>query len=187
MNSHGKAPSAKRPVPIAPAVGGRDEVDATLRLLATLTPPVGLEDRVFAGVLAASHRGRVLQWPAPLPVRDWMRSAAAAAIVLAIGGGGWGIYSLVQHQEPARAIAAPRVVMQPGGFSSAGAIRRPQTLDGPVVKQEAESSQLKNNHSLKPKKTNESSLPTSKPGTGLTKNAGDKSRPTMQLNTTDTK
>jgi hypothetical protein len=60
-----------------------------------------------------------------------MRSAAAAAIVLVVAGGGWGIYTRVQ---PAKGIAAPPHVAAPVGFSSSGAMRTPNTLNGPVVK-----------------------------------------------------
>ena len=146
MNSPSEFPSAKSSVSSTPAGGAPDgEVDATLRLVAKLPPPAGLEDRVFTSLLAAPRGARILNWPQPLHARDWMRSAAAAAIVLVVGGGGWGIYSHVQKSETARAIAAPRVVMQQGGFSSAGVIRRPQTLNGPVLNKQAESSQPKRN------------------------------------------
>jgi len=145
MNSSSEFLSAKSSVSSTPAGGAPDEVDATLRLIAKLPPPAGLEDRVFTSLLAAPRGARILAWPRPLHARDWMRSAAAAAIVLVVGGGGWGIYSHVQKSETARAIAAPRVVMQQGGFSSAGVIRRPQTLNGPVLNKQAESSQPKRN------------------------------------------
>lgn len=109
-------------------------LDATLRVLAKLPAPAGLEDRIFASALAAPRKARILEWPRPLYARDWVRSVAAAAIVLAVGGGGWGIYAHVEQNQPARVIVAPRPVFQQGGFSSAEMIRRPQTLNGPVVK-----------------------------------------------------
>lgn len=183
MNSPKEFPSAKGPVPSTPAVGEADVVDTTLRLVAKLPPPAGLEDRVFTSVLRASRKGRVLQWPGSLHVHDWMRSAAAAAIALAVGGGGWGIYLHVQHNEPARATAAPRVIMQSGGFSSAGAIRRPQTLNGPVVKQQVESSKPEDSSSLKSTKTKESSPRSEKSGTRL-KHPGDKTKPHAERSTT---
>jgi hypothetical protein len=114
-----------------------ETVEATLRLIATLPAPEGLEDRVNASLRTAQRSaprmGRILAWPMAgfKPGRDWMRSAAAAAIVIVVAGGGWGIYSRVQ---PARGIAAPPRVAAPAGFSSAGAMRTPQTLNGPVVK-----------------------------------------------------
>jgi hypothetical protein len=61
-----------------------------------------------------------------------MRGAAAAAIVLVVAGGGWGIYSRVQTGSPAKIIAMPRVAA-PGGFSSAGTMRTPNTLNDPVL------------------------------------------------------
>ena len=109
------------------------QMDATLKLIATLPPPAGLEDRVFAGVIRAPRSGRLLDWPRPLYARDWVRSIAAALIVLAVGGGGWGIYSHVEQNVPGQATVAPRTMFQPRGFSSADVIRRPQTLNGPVV------------------------------------------------------
>jgi hypothetical protein len=61
------------------------------------------------------------------------RSAAAAAIVAVVIGGGWGVYSRVQPAQPARAITVPLHTSAQSGFSSAGAMRTPQTLDGPVL------------------------------------------------------
>ena len=116
-----------------------ETAEATLRLIATLPAPEGLEDRVNASLRTAQRSaprmGRILAWPAVLgPGRDWMRSAAAAAIVIVIAGGGWGIYT---HVQPARGIAAPPRVAAPAGFSSAGAMRTPNTLNGPVAPQPA--------------------------------------------------
>jgi len=102
---------------------------------------------VQAGLRAASRtnlgRGKILQWPVALRLDNaWMRSslaraAAAAVIVAVVVGGGWGIISRVQPAQPARAIATPPRVSSQGGFSSAGAMRTPQTLNGPVVAQPA--------------------------------------------------
>jgi hypothetical protein len=110
--------------------------ETTLRLIATLPAPVGIEDRVMAGVQAAPRSGRVLHWPEVLqPTGSWMRGAAAAAIVFVVAGGGWGIYTRVQPTQPARVIAMPPRTGAAGGFSNAGAMRTPQTLNGPVVGQ----------------------------------------------------
>jgi hypothetical protein len=114
-----------------------NDVEATLRLIAGLPAPEGLEDRVNASLRTAQRsaprKGRILAWPAVSgPGRDWMRSAAAAAIVFVVAGGGWGIYT---HVQPAKGIAAPPRVAPPAGFSSAGAMRTPNTLNGPEVKQ----------------------------------------------------
>jgi len=109
--------------------------ELTLRLIAGLPAPVGLEGRVEASVRAAAKepgRARLLSWPAPRWDSAWMRGAAAAAIVFVVVGGGWGVYSRVQPAQQPRVIAMPRTVA-PGGFSNAGAMRTPQTLNGPVV------------------------------------------------------
>jgi hypothetical protein len=114
--------------------GGLGEAEATLRLIAGLPAPQGLEERVRAGLAARAQRGRILAWPAMLRIENgWIRAAAAAAIVFVVVGGGWGVYSRIQRPQPPRVIVlAPRGPVQ-GGFSSAGAVRTPQTLNGPVV------------------------------------------------------
>jgi hypothetical protein len=62
-----------------------------------------------------------------------MRSAAAAAIVAVVIGGGWSVVHHAGTPQSARVITiTPRVAAQ-GGFSSAGAMRTPQTLVGPVA------------------------------------------------------
>ena len=123
--------------------------EETLRLIAQLPAPEGLAERVQAGLRAASLsasnpvRTRILHWPVALQLDNawmrsdwmrsaWMRSAAAAAIVFVVAGGGWGIYSRVAPAPQARGIALPHVAA-PGGFSGAGAMRTPQTLNGPTV------------------------------------------------------
>ncbi len=136
MNFPENVPNATGPDPDVSRAATLAEMDATLRMIANLPAPAGLEDRMFAGVLKAPRKAGVLSWPRRLYARDWVRSIAAAAIVLAVGGGGWGIYAHVAPNEPVRAIAAPRRIFEPGGFSSAEVIRRPQTLNGPVVKTE---------------------------------------------------
>lgn len=126
-----------------PATSSSSSFEETLRLLAHLSAPEGLEERVQAGLRAApraaSGKARVLRWPmTPRLENAWMRSslvrsAAAAAIVTVVVGGGWGVYSRVQPTQPARATTMPLHVSAPGGFSSAGAMRTPQTLNRPVV------------------------------------------------------
>jgi hypothetical protein len=64
-----------------------------------------------------------------------MRSAAAAAIVFVIAGGGWGVYTRVEQNQPANVIVMPARMPAPGGFGGAGAIRTPQTLPGPKAPQ----------------------------------------------------
>jgi hypothetical protein len=121
---------------------GVSEAEETLRLIARLPVPEGLEDRVHAGLKTVPSTvrsgGRILAWPGPLTVAGgWMRSAAAAAIVFVVAGGGWGIYSRVQVGQPGQlpqGIAGPRIAGPgPGQFSTGEAVRRPQTLNGPTV------------------------------------------------------
>jgi hypothetical protein len=64
----------------------------------------------------------------------WMRTAAAAAIVVAVAGGGWSVYSRVEPPQPAKVIMMPAAGPASGGFSSAGAMRTPTTLNAPVLK-----------------------------------------------------
>lgn len=109
----------------------------TLRLIAGLPAPAGLEDRVKAGLRSSPATGRILAWRGPLrPAGGWMyssvvRGAAAATIVFAVAGGGWRIYSHVQTAPSAKVIVMPSTG---NGFSNANAKRVPQTLDGPVLK-----------------------------------------------------
>jgi hypothetical protein len=116
------------------AGGALSEAEATLRLVASLSPPQGLEERLHASLAAAPRRGRILAWPAMLrPGSAWIRSAAAAAIVSVVVGGGWEIYSRIPHAQQAKSvILVPRGPAQ-GGFATSGAMRTPQTLNGPLV------------------------------------------------------
>jgi len=128
---------------------GSGEFENTLRLIARLSAPEGLEERVQAGLRTAaktaSGRARILRWPVALRLENaWMqnlaRTAAAAAIAIVVIGGGWGISSRFQPAHPSSAIAIPqRGAGQTGqgGFSSAGAMRTPQTLNGPIVEHPA--------------------------------------------------
>jgi hypothetical protein len=114
------------------------DAEATLRLIASLPAPEGLEDRVQAGLRAAPRKARILHWPAALlPASglagNWMRGAAAAAIVFVVAGGGWGIYSRVQPSPAVKVIVMPARAGAASGFSNAGAMRTPQTLNGPVL------------------------------------------------------
>ena len=119
--------------------------EETLRLIASLPAPDGLEDRGNAALSAAQSRdrvlgrGRVLAWPRAIrPESGWMRTAAAAAIVFVIAGGGWGVYMRVeQENQPAKVIVMPARMPAPGGFSGAGAMRTPLTLPGPAAPQPA--------------------------------------------------
>jgi hypothetical protein len=145
LNPH--KPMASEYVPVAVSGSISSSAEETLRLIASLPAPAGLEDRVHAALRYAPSRsplrqvfvagvvswGRILAWSKALsPQSDWMRTAAAAAIVFVVAGGGWGVYAHVQHGQPAKVIVMPRA-MQPDGFSGAGAKRTPQTLPGPTV------------------------------------------------------
>jgi hypothetical protein len=114
------------------------EAERTLRLIALLPAPAGLEDRVQAGLRtsqnSARRTARILDWPAALrPASGWMRTAAAAAIVFVVAGGGWGVYSRVQPPQTAKVIVMPQRVVSPGGFSNASAMHVPNTLNGPTI------------------------------------------------------
>jgi hypothetical protein len=112
------------------------DAEETLRLLTQIAVPEGLEDRVQARLSAEPRRARILAWPAKAWVGNggWMRTAAAAAIVFVVAGGGWSVYSRVQPGAPANAVVASPHVGTGGSFAEGGAVRRPQTLQGPVVK-----------------------------------------------------
>ena len=126
---------ANGPVSTADRRGSTGE--DTLRLIAGLPAPAGIEDRVKAGLRAAPKTGRILAWRGPLrPAGGWMyssfvRGAAAAAIVGVVAGGGWRIYSHVQPPPDAKVIVMPSTG---SGFSNANAVRVPQSLDRPVLK-----------------------------------------------------
>jgi hypothetical protein len=124
--------------------------EETLRLMAGLPVPEGLEGRVLTGVLTRRRQGRVLAWRVWFrPESGWMRAAAAAAIVFVVGGGGWGVYSRVQQGQPSRIISVPLHISAPGSFSGAGAIRTPQTIEGPVLTQSAKQHPLQGKLSKK--------------------------------------
>jgi hypothetical protein len=113
------------------------DAEQTLRILATLPAPDCLEQRLMEALRQVPPPSGVLPWPSEKKSRrGWMnsnlvRGAAAAAIVFVVGGGSWGVYSRV-HPAQVPKVLVPRVAA-PGGFSSAGAMRTPQTLNGPVL------------------------------------------------------
>jgi len=128
--------------PHNPLCSDSSSAEETLRLVASLPAPAGLEDRVHEALRSAPRTGRVLAWPAALrPTASmqngWMRAAAAAAIVFVVAGGGWGVYTRVQQGQPAKVIVMPSRMPATGGFSGLGAIRTPQTIPGPAVSQPA--------------------------------------------------
>jgi hypothetical protein len=122
---------------------GISAAEETLRLLARLNAPDGLEKRVQKSLrvaaIPAARKARILSWPAGLrPSGGWMqaapvRAAAAAAIAAVVVGGGWIVSSRLPASQPATALALPAQTGARQGFSSSGAMRTPQTLDRPVV------------------------------------------------------
>jgi hypothetical protein len=118
--------------------------DDTLRLIAGLPAPAGLEERVHKALRAGPRgrvlgSGRVLSWPVRFCAKttlesNWVRAAAAAAIVFVVVGGGWGVYSRVQPAPAGKVIVMPQIVPSSGGFSGAGAIRVPATIPGPKIR-----------------------------------------------------
>ncbi len=119
----------------AGAIGAEE----TLRLIASLPAPQGIEDRVKSGVRAAHRQASVMSWPHPSSNKaGWtqvagMRAGAAAAIVFVVAGGGWEVYSHIRLAPVPTAVAAPQHIGGGGGLSAAAAKRTPKTLDGPVV------------------------------------------------------
>jgi hypothetical protein len=121
---------------------GSGDYEETLRMIARLSAPEGLEERMQAGLRKAKTlspaRSRFFPWPFALRLDNpWMqnmaRAAAAAAIVAVVVGGSWRISSRFQPAQPTNAIVLPPHNAIQGGFSSAGAMRTPQTLNGPVI------------------------------------------------------
>jgi hypothetical protein len=144
--------------------------EETLRLIASLPAPEGLESRLNAALNVGVYksdwrRSRVLAWPRTLgltfrPESSWMRTAAAAAIVFVVAGGGWGVYSRVEssragyapvaQNQPAKVITIPTRMPVAGGFSGAGAIRTPVTLPGPAAPQHAKANPARPKSAKKP-------------------------------------
>ena len=119
-----------------------NSAEETLRRIANLPAPEGLEERVHKALRATPRQGRVLAWPVGMRSRLSLRSssirtAAAAAIVFVVVGGGWGVYSRVQTGQFGKVIVMPAPVTNSGGFSGAGAIRTPETLPGPQIREQA--------------------------------------------------
>jgi len=118
--------------------------EEVLRRIATLPAPEGLEERVQARlkeVLRSTPRRSAWRlwmeeslflYSAPL------RAAAAIAIAAVVLGGGW---MVARHTTPAESANSIKPAPATGGFSTAGAIRVPQTLQGPEVNPPQEAQQ----------------------------------------------
>lgn len=132
MNSQPEMNATSELQAASPFTFSAESGEETLRLIAGLPAPAGLEDRVKRALRQAPRRSRLLDWTAAFASKadsGWMRSLAAAAIVLAVLGGGWGIYLRVQPAQAPKSAAVP----VRSGFSSAGAVRTPVTLPGPAA------------------------------------------------------
>ncbi|MGC1421371.1 MAG: hypothetical protein WA815_03425 [Terracidiphilus sp.] len=118
---------------------GATDAELTLRLIAALPAPQGIEERVKSGIRAAQRQARVVAWPDSSSNKTkWaqvsgLRAAAAAAIVFVVAGGGWEVYSHIRVAPAPTAVAAPQRIDGGGGLSAAAARRTPKTLDGPKV------------------------------------------------------
>ena len=141
MNSNPRDPMTSETTSGSVSASVFTPAEETLRLIANLPAPDGLEDRVHAALNAMPRRSRVLAWPRALRADSgWMRGAAAAAIVFVVAGGGWGVYTRVestqvQQNQPAKVIVMPARMPSTGGLQGAGAMRPPVTLPGPTAPQ----------------------------------------------------
>jgi hypothetical protein len=115
------------------------DAERSLRLIATLPAPVGIEDRVKAGLRSAPASTGVIKWPlaslnrAGLAQVSYLRAAAAAAIVFVVAGGGWGVFTHFGPAPMPAAEAVPQRIGGGGGLSPAGAMRTPKTVEGPTI------------------------------------------------------
>jgi hypothetical protein len=154
---------------------GQLAAEETLRAIATMPAPEGLEDRVKAGLRVAPRRATVIAWPFS-SAEGWMRSAgmraaAAAAIVAVVAGGGWGVYSHIQVAAVPTAQVDPQTPHEAGTFSTAGAKHVPRTVEGPVVaapviekqKQETGKGQVSQRHAATTGKHQKGTVPGADP------------------------
>lgn len=114
------------------------DAEKMLRLIAALPAPEGIADRVKHRLNAAPPKAGVISWPTSATGARWtqlsaMRAAAAAAIVFVVAGGAWEVYAHIRIAPEPAAVATPQRMDGSGGLSAAGAVRKPQTLEGPVV------------------------------------------------------
>jgi len=115
------------------------DAERSLRLIASLPAPVGIEDRVKDGLRGVPVQTGVIGWPLSPPNRvgwakvSYMRAAAAAAIVFVVAGGGWGVCKHFGAAPGPAADSVPQRIDGGGGLSAAGAKRTPKTVEGPSV------------------------------------------------------
>jgi hypothetical protein len=103
----------------------------TLRLLAEMPAPAGLEDRVHRRISAA-HEARKQRsfWSLWKPAQR-LQFAGAAVLMVVIGASSWTVFrGRVVTETPGQpAPASPAPVSPAGGFAPAGAERRPSTVN----------------------------------------------------------
>ena len=114
------------------------DAERTLRVIAKLPAPEGIADRVKTRLHTAPRKAGAIAWPSAVGSGRWtqfapIRAAAAAAIVMAVGGGAWELYTHIQIAPEPAALVAPLHTDGSRGLSAAGAVRKPKTLDGPVL------------------------------------------------------
>lgn len=131
---------------------GAIEAEKTLRLIATLPAPEGIEERVKAKLKSAPRQAAVIGWPLAAGHRGgWihtsaMRAAAAAAIVIVVAGGGWEVYSHIRVAPAPSAVVIPPPITGHSGLSTASTMRVPQTLERPVIAAPVIEQQKSSNH-----------------------------------------
>jgi len=160
--------------PASLPISGPISPEDTLRLLATVEPPIGLADRVHRRLANARKKPAPRGiWQSLMPIRR-LQYAGAAVLVLAIAGSMWEAYR--PHNVPARTIlqgtstgiqgASSVGPQNSGGFKSAGTERRPATLTPihvpaskttPVQKKKPSASRLKPSVKPTPQTSNTSS------------------------------
>jgi len=109
------------------------EAEETLRLLATLPPPTGLEDRVHYRIDAQIRTAEFAPsprsiWSLWMPARR-LQFAAAAVLVLALAGSTWRAYHTTSGAvaiQPAPQTGSPTTPTS--NFGTAGAEGHPSTL-----------------------------------------------------------
>lgn len=115
------------------------DAERSLRLIASLPAPAGIEERVKAGLRAGRSQSGVIGWPVSSPTRagwapvSYMRAAAAAAIVFVVAGGGWGVYRHFGLAPAPTAAGVQQRIEGGSGLSAAGAMRTPKTVEGPKI------------------------------------------------------
>ena len=153
--------------------------ERSLRLIASLPAPLGIEDRVKAGLRETPIHTGVIAWPlssqngSGWSQISYLRAAAAAAIVFVVAGGGWGVHARFRPAPAPTADAVPQRIEGGGGLSAAGAKRTPNTVEGPKIavpekaRQEAgagsASAQLRSHGDRRHVKKNRTSVPSTPP------------------------